>query len=94
MQGRGAGKVQSPSSKKMISPNKEKELSPNSRRLIGFKPKNMSNLKSVSPNSKRSGSPLVSTRNHFKLYTVGLCNTRIMLSIMSWVIPLRKLSRL
>lgn len=40
-----------------LSPSKEKELSPNSRRQLHFKPKTLSDLRSVSPNSKKSNSP-------------------------------------
>ena len=52
------GKMRSPKkgSKDKYSPSKDKELSPNSRKLKGFKPKNMSDLRSLSPNSRVSES--------------------------------------
>ena len=46
----------SPNNKNIHNPEKDKELSPNSRKLVGFKPKNMSELRSISPNSRVSES--------------------------------------
>jgi hypothetical protein len=54
---RNSKKAQETSKNKVISRSKEKEHSPNSRRQLNFKPKTLNDLRSVSPNSKKSNSP-------------------------------------
>ena len=55
---RGKGRMLSREGNKgRISASKQQEMSPRGRKLLGFKPKNMEDLKSVSPQSKSSHSP-------------------------------------
>lgn len=50
-------KISSPNSKVELSPD-SRMMSPNSRKLVGFKPKQLSDLKPIKPGEKSVTSPV------------------------------------